>query len=102
MFRPIPLLALSLAACAAAPDETTTTDHALSGPVLELTREHVAGDVYHYEAVLAVGDTPNAELHVHRVVRERAPWIPRAGAAAAMLLHGDFSTFRTNYLPEGG
>jgi pimeloyl-ACP methyl ester carboxylesterase len=102
MFRPIPVLALALAACSAAPDDTTTSDYALSGPVLDLTREHVAGDVYHYEAVLAVGDTPNAELHVHRVVRERAPWIPRAGGAAAMLLHGDFSTFRTNYLPEGG
>lgn len=103
MFRPIALCTLALAACAAPTDETTTTnDYALSGPVLDLTREHVAGDVYHYEAVLAVGDTPNAELHVHRVVRERAPWVPRAGRDAAMLLHGDFSTFRTNYLPEGG
>jgi pimeloyl-ACP methyl ester carboxylesterase len=102
MFRPIALTTLALAACAAPPDDTTTTDYALSGPVLELTREHVAGDVYHYEAVLDVGDAPNAQLHVHRVVRERAPWIPRAGSPAAMLLHGDFSTFRTNYLPEGG
>jgi pimeloyl-ACP methyl ester carboxylesterase len=104
MFRPIALCTLALAACAAPADDTTTTtsDYALSGPVLDLTREHVAGDVYHYEAVLAVGDTPNAELHVHRVVRERAPWIPRAGRAAAMMLHGDFSTFRTNYLPDGG
>jgi hypothetical protein len=62
----------------------------------------VAGDVYHYELVVPVGDGPNAKLRLHRVVREAAPWVPRATAGAAMLLHGDFSTFVTNFAPGLG
>jgi hypothetical protein len=75
--------------------ELATTAHELG--VASVTREHVAGDVYRYGFVLPVGDGPNARLHVHRVVRERAPWTPRRGAAAVMLLHGDFATFGTSF-----
>jgi len=114
MSRSIPFLAaaLVLAACdTIRPDEsvatadvraTTPETLAAAGAVLDITREPVAGDVSHYEITLDVGDTPNAQLHVHRVVRELAPWLPRPSHAAAMLLHGDFSSFRSNFLPEGG
>lgn len=93
MFRIAPLLLL--AACAA--DPTTATDH--SEVSLGFSREHVSADIYHYELVLPIGDTPNAALRIHRVVRERAPFVPRRTQRAAMLLHGDFSTFATNFLP---
>ncbi|MFT3697792.1 MAG: hypothetical protein QM831_31925 [Kofleriaceae bacterium] len=80
--------ALALAACATEPTTTTDTED-LS---LAFHREHVTGDVYHYSLVLPIGQ-------LHRVVRELAPFVPRPTAHAAMLLHGDFSTFTTNFLP---
>jgi hypothetical protein len=95
------LLALAcVTGCVTEPElDVSTASHEL---VTEITREHVRGDIYRYGYVLRVGDGPNAELAVHRVVRERAPWIPRHTSGAIMLLHGDFSTFRTNFAPAGG
>jgi len=69
------------------------------GTVLSVAREELAGDVYHYSILLKVGDTPNARLRLHRVVRERAPWRPRPANQAILLLHGDFSTFMSNFAP---
>jgi hypothetical protein len=67
-----------------------------------VTRDHIAGDVYHYGFVLRVGDGPSGQLHLHRVVRERAPFQPRPSAAAVMLMHGDFATFAGNFAPVLG
>src|SRR6185369_14294748 len=39
---------------------------------------------------------------VHRVVRERAPGVPRSSGDAVMLLHGDFATFASNFAPRVG
>lgn len=90
------VLLVFVAACAVdpAPEEIASTTQAAS-----VTRERVAGDVYHYSFALRVGSGPNAVLHLDRVVRERAPWVPRHSTAAVMMLHGDFSTFATNFLP---
>jgi pimeloyl-ACP methyl ester carboxylesterase len=65
--------------------------------VLEVQRDLVAADVYHYSFLLKVGATPNARVRVHRVVRELAPWQPRKSASSVLLLHGDFATFTTNF-----
>jgi hypothetical protein len=51
--------------------------------------------------VLRVGDGPNAQVAIHRVVRERAPWWPRRTAHAILANHGDFATFTTNFMPGG-
>jgi hypothetical protein len=69
---------------------------------LAFHREHVTADIYHYELVLPVGSGPNAAVRVHRIVREAAPFVPRRTPRAAMLLHGDFSTFVTNFAPTLG
>lgn len=69
--------------------------------VVSLTREVVTGDVAHYTIVLRVGDTPSAEVAIHRVVRERSPWVPKKAASAILLLHGDFATFSSNFLSPG-
>src|SRR5262249_11877399 len=55
---------------------------------------------FHYTLTLPVGVTPNARLRIHRIVRELAPFRARPTANAAMLLHGDFSTFVTNFAPS--
>lgn len=64
-----------------------------------LRRDHLSGDVYHYQLDLHVGTTANAVLRIHRVVRELAPWVPIASRDAVMMLHGDFSTFGSTFVP---
>src|SRR5262249_50023411 len=75
---------------------------AASVSVTSVTRERVAGDVFHYSFIVRLGAEPNAQIAIHRVVRERAPWLPRPTAGAVMMLHGDFSTFATNFAPTLG
>lgn len=92
---------IALAACVAEPDVDVEVDTAAQelGSV-EITRDHLAGDVYHYQFVVPVGTTPNAAIAIHRVVRERAPWVPRRANHPIMLLHGDFATFTSNFAPS--
>ena len=94
------VIASLLAGCAA---ESVTDlgeiDQAVS---LTFTREHVVADIYHYTATVPVGTQPNAALRIHRIVREVAPFVPRRTPHAAMLLHGDFATFITNFAPTLG
>ena len=104
--KPIfPFVCAALLGAAACTDDvapvsapTTTVDAA----TLAWHRTRVAGDVYHYEVTVPIGSAPNAALRLHRVVRERAPGVPRPSAHAAVLLHGDFSDFATNFLPTAG
>lgn len=99
---------LLLAGCAFpdAPEPTAETQDPLTAvanlPVTSVTRTRLDGDVYHYAYTLQVGKTPNAHLQIHRVVREIAPWCPRPTTHAALLMHGDFGTFATNFAPTLG
>lgn len=96
-------LAARLAAGCAADAPFAAGEQALAPLApLALRRELVTGDIYHHEITLSLGDGPNARLQLHRVVREAAPWVPRPTAGGAMLLHGDFSTFVTSFLPTLG
>jgi hypothetical protein len=101
--RSILALAVATAACVAEPESTTalTADLTAASWHDHATREHVAGDVYHYTFLVPVGTTPNAQLRIHRVVRERSPWVPRSTGPAVMLMHGDFASFETNFMPAG-
>ncbi|WNG61191.1 hypothetical protein F0U59_45655 [Archangium gephyra] len=95
-----------LVACGPALASTSTRVEAeqlasVSAP-FAVTREHVSGDIYHYQFDLRVGSTPNARVRVHRVVRELSPWRPRPTTQAVMLLHGDFANFVTNFVPSLG
>lgn len=106
-------IALALAACAllagcseaAAPADTATSTaadaQALSiAPAVKLDRVLIAGDIYHYTFTIPIGIKPNAALRIHRVVRERAPWLPRPTRSGALLMHGDFATFTSNFAPD--
>jgi len=97
MHRSIFAFVALLGACDAAPPPELET--ATQGLAIDITRDQIAGDVYHYGFVLRLGDGPNAQIHLHRVVRERAPWRPRATTGAVMMMHGDFATFATNFAP---
>ncbi len=91
------LLATSLLACV---DDTSVDAPTVEARVVAPTREHITGDIYRYRYDLRVGTGPNAVVRIHRVVRERAPWVPRATTGAVALMHGDFATFRTNFDPD--
>jgi hypothetical protein len=96
------LAVLALASCAV-DDQADTTDSIIEQDAsLAFTRRHVTADIYHYELVLPNGRGPNAAIRVHRVVREVAPFVPRKTTKAVALLHGDFSTFVTNFAPTLG
>ena len=105
MFRSA-VVALLLVGCTAAPpaaNNTTALDSAeVATATPKLTRQHIVGDVYHYQLDLRVGASANAIVRVHRVVRERAPGVPLPTASAVMLLHGDFANFATNFAPTLG
>lgn len=90
MLRSI-IVALAVAGAAAS---------ASASPVV--TRERVTGDVYHYRFTLPLGTGPNARIQVHRVVRERLPGLPRPTTGSIVLMHGDFSSFDTNFVPSTG
>ena len=86
---------ITIAACVDPVEESVV--QAVETP--DLLRTRVVDDVYHHRYTLRLGDGPNARIRLHRVVRERAPWLPRATRAGVVLLHGDFSTFDSNFTP---
>jgi hypothetical protein len=105
MSRSLLSLILLSAACATDPDPTAELEVAATSQglnAIQITRQQLAGDVYHYGFLLRVGDGPNAKLHLHRVVRERAPGLPRRSEDAILLMHGDFSNFASNFAPALG
>ena len=85
-----------------APPPPTATAIAAAAPSWAWQRTPVAGDLVHYQVTVPIGTAPNAALRLHRVVRERAPGVARRTSQVAVLLHGDFSTFVTNFLPTAG
>src|SRR5262245_48226079 len=99
MSRVVLSLLLLLPACET-PDPASDPVAALESPCLDGTREVLVGDVVHYSWLVRVGAEPNAQIRVHRVVRERAPGRARPTSAALLLTHGDFATFVSNFVPS--
>jgi hypothetical protein len=101
MTPPLCLCFLVVTACAVdAPIDTRMQD--IAGAHASIRRDALGADLAHYQIDVRIGTAPNAVLRLHRVVRELAPWQPRPTARGALLLHGDFSTFVTNFLPQLG
>lgn len=100
-------MALALgAACAGDTVDADGDEHAAAvtaatgARLVAVEREHLVGDVYHHAYLLDAGDGANAQVRVHRVVREASPWRARRTGSAIMLMHGDFATFTSNFLPS--
>ena len=96
------LCALTSACVAGDPPTASTESTAVAASTLAFHRDHVTADIYHYELSIRVGTSPNATLRIHRVVRELAPFVPRPANHAVMLMHGDFATFTTSFVPVLG
>ncbi|TQF14524.1 hypothetical protein FJV41_18250 [Myxococcus llanfairpwllgwyngyllgogerychwyrndrobwllllantysiliogogogochensis] len=66
------------------------------------SREPVFGDVAHYRFELQVGPGAHDTVTVHRVVKERAPWVPARANRAVFLVHGDAWGFDAAFLSSVG
>jgi hypothetical protein len=63
-----------------------------------VSRRPIAGDVVEYSATLQVGPGPHDVIGIHRVARERAPFVPVPTAKAVLLAHGDAWGFDAAFL----
>ncbi|NVJ20316.1 MULTISPECIES: hypothetical protein [Myxococcus] len=64
----------------------------------QASRQHVFGDVAHYRFELKVGPGVHDTITVHRVVKERAPWVPARASRAVFMVHGDAWGFEAAFL----
>lgn len=65
---------------------------------LSLERSPITPEVAHYSFQLPVGAGEHDVIRLHRIVRERAPWVPARADRAAFLAHGDGWGFAATYL----
>lgn len=61
-------------------------------------RRHIARDIFEYSFTLRVGEGEHDVIKVHRVVRERAPGVPRETGRAIFMVHGDIWGFDAAFL----
>lgn len=66
--------------------------------VTEVERTPLPGGVAHYRFDVRVGAGEHDVIRIHRVVRERAPWVPARAGRGAFLVHGDGWGFEPTYL----
>lgn len=59
----------------------------------QIARKQLTGDIYEYSLTLKVGPGSYDKIGLHRVVKERAPWIPAPVRNAVMMIHGDTCNF---------
>ncbi|MCP3101380.1 hypothetical protein LZ198_21125 [Myxococcus sp. K15C18031901] len=72
------------------------------GSAQAVTREPLFGDVAHYRFKLQVGPDTHDVVTVHRVVKERAPWVPARANRAVFMVHGDAWGFDAAFLSSVG
>lgn len=65
---------------------------------IQIERIPIGGDVVHYRFRLPVGPGEHDVVRLHRIVRERAPWIPAPARRGVFLVHGDAWGFEPAYL----
>ncbi len=81
------------AAAGSAAQELSSAAHLVS-----FSRKHLLDNVYQYTAVLQVGPGVFDKIGIHRVVKERIPWLPVRTKYAVVMLHGDTSNFESSFL----
>jgi len=112
-------LAASAMGCSGAPEESTgedvasplaaesTAQSAFSSastqscggtPLAPVTRRSVSTDVAEYSFQVKVGPGAHDTIGIHRVVRERAPWVPIAAKKSLFMVHGDIWGFDTVFV----
>lgn len=65
--------------------------------VSAIERRALAGGIAEYTFTLTTGSGPFEAIGLHRVVRERAPWLPEQAGTGVFLVHGDAWDFRAAF-----
>ncbi|MDD2556321.1 MAG: hypothetical protein PHX16_08490 [Syntrophaceticus sp.] len=68
------------------------------GCLVSFTRKHLVDNIYEYYITLKVGAGKYDKIGVHRVIKERAPWVPISTSKAVMLIPGDSCNFTNAYM----
>jgi hypothetical protein len=66
--------------------------------VADLERLPVVGDVVHYRFKVRIGPGPFDVIRLHRVVRERRPFVPARTSEALFALHGCCTGFEGSFM----
>jgi hypothetical protein len=82
----------------AQPAWLTGVSHATGGlSILSVDRHDAGHGLTEYVFVVKVGPGELDKIGIHRVVKERAPWIPAHTDGAILLAHGDGTRFNTAF-----
>lgn len=68
-------------------------------PMHTFQRTPVTGDIFHYSMIFPVGPGEYDAIRVHRVVRERRPFVPIRTHKAVFMQHGASKDFIGMFLP---
>ena len=94
-----PQLAARTAAAYAAKTSSACLLESGNGCILsDLERLPVVDDIIHYRFKVRVGSGPFDVIGMHRVVRERRPFLPAKTTEALFVLHGSGGDFEVAYL----
>ncbi|MCJ7617402.1 MAG: hypothetical protein MUO43_12795, partial [Desulfobacterales bacterium] len=66
--------------------------------LISIDRTRLFHDIYKYSFIFKVGDGEFDKIGVYRVVKEREPLVPIRAEKAVMMLHGDASSFDSEFL----
>ncbi len=93
-----PALANGAAAVLGAACGPATADPPAGCLASAVSRRPLAGGVVEYSAALRVGPGAHDVIGLHRVTRERAPFVPAVAARAVFFAHGDAWNFDAAFL----
>ncbi|HBC91383.1 MAG TPA: hypothetical protein DCZ10_00370 [Pelotomaculum sp.] len=68
-----------------------------SGTLATVTRRQINDNIYEYTMVIKVGKGQYDKIGIHRIVKEKSPWVPIAAEKAVMMIHGDSCNFDTAF-----
>lgn len=69
-----------------------------TGSLVSVKRKKLVGNIYEYTMILKVGAGEFDQIGVHRVVKEKAPWLPNMPKKAVLMVHGDSNNFASAFL----
>jgi len=73
--------------------------HGSHFPIHSFERTPITGDIVLYSMLIPVGSGPHDIIGLHRVVKERHPWVPIRTHKAVMFVHGLPGLFVTSFMP---
>lgn len=71
----------------------------LAPTILNFRRDNIGNKIAHYSFELQVGSGEHDIIRIHRVVKERFPFVPIKSSKAIFMQHGDATGFESTFMP---